>query len=148
MHQLRPRILMIEDDEKRLEILRSWLPEDLIVVQASSAGRALGILEKDRGYVYAGIMLDHDLQMQTATEADKALSGSDIVNAVIGNIDRRTAIFVHSYNRARAPLMAEKLRKAKFSVYQKFFDMLAEEEVRDWAEDALDYWRDWNELSG
>lgn len=136
---------MIEDDGERAKILCSWLPEDVIVVQAASAGRALGILEKDRGYIYAGIMLDHDLQMQAATEADKGLSGSDVVEAIIGKIDRRTAIMVHSYNRARAPLMAEKLATAKFRVCQEFFDMLSEEQVRDWAEDARDYWQDWHE---
>src|SRR6056297_849675 len=106
MPKPRFRILMIEDDTERAELLQSWLPKDVIVVMASSAGRALGILERDRGYVYAGLMLDHDLQLQTATEADKGLSGSNIVDAVIRNIDRRTPILVHSYNRSKAPIMA------------------------------------------
>lgn len=139
------RILMIEDDTERAGILNAWLPEDVVVVQASSAGRALGILQRDRGYVYAGIMLDHDLQMQTATEADKGLSGTDIVDAVIRNINRRTPVLIHSYNRSKAPVMADKLTKAGFSVLQTFIDKLSKEEVRDWAEYARDIWKDWQE---
>lgn len=140
------RVLMIEDDSERAVVLESWLPEDVIVVLARSAGQALGILERDQGSVYAGIMLDHDLQMQTITESDKVLSGTDIVDAIIRNIDRRTPILVHSHNRTRAPIMASKLSSAGFWVIQIFIDKLAKADVRDWAEDAREIWEDlWDE---
>ena len=50
------RLLLIEDDNERVEIFRSWLPADVRLVHAGSAGRALGILQRDRE-AYAGIIL-------------------------------------------------------------------------------------------
>ena len=53
------RILTIEDDPPREADLRSWLPAGVIyAVVATSAGKAVGIVSRDRGKVYAGIVLD------------------------------------------------------------------------------------------
>lgn len=57
------RILIVEDDDERVAKFRSWLPETMRIVHARSAGSAIGILQRDKGRVYAGIMLDHDLQL-------------------------------------------------------------------------------------
>ncbi len=64
------RLLIIEDDSDRIQLFQSWVPERVLTVVATSAGRALGILERDPGHVYGGILLDHDLEKQTITEAD------------------------------------------------------------------------------
>jgi hypothetical protein len=70
---------MVEDNPTRIEMLKSWLPEDVKVVVAACAGKALGVLKRDRGRVYSGILLDHDLQEQAVTATDLGLSGTDIV---------------------------------------------------------------------
>lgn len=80
------RILIVEDDPDRARRLQSWLPEGVRTVVVASAGRALGVLHRDRGSVYAGILLDHDLQEQAATDSDRHLSGSDVVDAIIMNV--------------------------------------------------------------
>jgi len=61
MQKSRIRILLVEDDNNRVNLIREWLPDDLYLVHAGSAGRALGIIQRDRG-AYAGIMLDYDLR--------------------------------------------------------------------------------------
>ena len=65
------RLLLIEDDSERIEQFRAWLPEDARLVVAMSAGRAIGTLQRDGRGVYAGVMLDHDLQQHAATDADR-----------------------------------------------------------------------------
>ena len=69
------RILIIEDDQERIKRLLSWMPADVRTVVTTSAGKAIGLLKRDRGNVYAGILLDHDLQEQVAAENDRYLSG-------------------------------------------------------------------------
>ena len=68
------RILIVEDDPERARRLQSWLLQDARTVVVASAGRTLGVLHRDRGSVYAGILLDHDLQKQAATDSDRHLS--------------------------------------------------------------------------
>ena len=55
------RVLLVEDDQGRVEWFRAWLPKDIRLVHARSAGLALGIIQRDCHDI-AGIMLDHDLQ--------------------------------------------------------------------------------------
>ena len=38
------RILLVEDDQGRVEWFRAWLPRDIQLVHAGSGGKALGIL--------------------------------------------------------------------------------------------------------
>ena len=73
------RPLIVEDDPDREQILRGWLPADVRAVVAASAGRALGILRRDQGRVFAGVVLDHDLQERPGSDVDRFLSGRDIV---------------------------------------------------------------------
>jgi CheY-like chemotaxis protein len=110
------RILIVEDDPVRIEILQSWLPENTTSVSATSTRRAIGVLERDRGRVYAGILLDYDLEKQAATDADTALSGSHIVDAIIRNVSTDTAVLIHSVNATQAHAMAVKLEKAGYWV--------------------------------
>lgn len=55
------RTLIVEDDPERANILQDWLPDNVRPVVVTSAGKAMGVLARDRGNVYAGILLDHDL---------------------------------------------------------------------------------------
>ena len=140
------RILLVEDDPERTELLQSWLPKDVRTVVAASAGKAMGLLARDKGNVYGGILLDHDLQMQTVTRTDRYLCGSDVVNAIIRYISRDVPILVHSTNVQEAPVMVTRLENADFSVTRIPMYRLKQEQVVDWIEEARESWQDLNEL--
>ena len=53
--------LLVEDDPDRIARFTAWCPPDARLVVARGGGRALGLLERDPGRVYAGLLLDHDL---------------------------------------------------------------------------------------
>jgi CheY-like chemotaxis protein len=137
------RILLIEDDNKRVDQIRSWLPADVHLVHAGSAGRALGILQRDRE-AYAGIMLDHDLRGQTVTKEDFLLSGSDVVSRIIALVRPDIPVLVHSMNPADAPQMVKRLEKAGFSVTRMPMAELTEEQFCDWLEEVRECWADRN----
>lgn len=136
----RMRLLMIEDNAARVERVRSWLPADCLLVVAVSAGKAMGILQRDRGYVYGAVMLDHDLGEQAMTEADLSLSGSDLVMTLIGCLSRDAHILVHSMNLSRAPGVARRLHNAGFQVARVPFDTLSREDFLSWLEIAHQDW--------
>lgn len=140
------RILIVEDDPERAKILQRWLPKDARSVLVTSAGKAIGLLVRDRGRVYAGILLDHDLQLQTATETDIYLSGEQVVDAVIRYVDKDVPVLVHSVNAQRAPVMVKKLEVAGFWVTRIPMDQLTKEEFLEWVEDAREIWEDQEEL--
>lgn len=108
--------MIIEDDANREARLKSWLPADVRVVMATSAGKAIGILRRDSGAVYAGIVLDFDLQLRRATASDLHLSGRHVVLAIIEYVSRDVQILVHSENTSQRPLMVHSLRLAGFDV--------------------------------
>ena len=136
------RILLIEDDPVRIDQFRSWLPSNATLVVAASAGRAIGTLRRDGRGVYGGILLDHDLQQQAATEADRTLSGSNLVDLIIRNCDRRTAILVHSANPAGSRTMAERLDRSGFWVIRIPMYSLTQARFRDWVEEVYEEWLD------
>jgi CheY-like chemotaxis protein len=138
----RLRVLIIEDDRSRVEKFKAWLPEDVISVVAWSAGRALGILERDRGAVYAGILLDHDLQQHAATGADEYLSGTHVADAIVRNVSKGVPILVHSMNPTRAPVMARRLAEADFSVTQVPMEALDRGTLEGWLEQVRAFWVD------
>ena len=110
------RLLLVEDSAIREERIRQWLPPDVHMVWAKSAGAALGVLARDRGRTYAGLLLDHDLQQQIRGGADGDLTGQDVVLRVIEVIDKDVPILVHSMNDAGGPAMAGQLEHAGFAV--------------------------------
>jgi CheY-like chemotaxis protein len=136
------RVLMVEDNEIRAQRLQSWLPEDVRTVVASSVGRALGVLQRDRGDVYAGILLDHDLGQQAAVSSDRYMTGMDVVDAIIMNIAKHVPILVHSMNLTWAPVMVSRLTSAGFWVTRVQMDNLTEEWLHEWMEDVREIWKD------
>ena len=60
-------ILLVEDDEKRVSLLKNWLPPVFRLVHCKTGGAALGLLERSSSWDFSGVMLDHDLQQQMAT---------------------------------------------------------------------------------
>jgi len=136
------RLLIIEDDHERERILKSWLPPAVKTVVAGSAGRAIGILERDRGKVYAGILLDHDLQGRIATTTDHFLDGKDIVNVIVKNVSKSVPILIHSMNVTQAPVMAERLERDGFSVTRIPMVNLTKERLQEWVNDARALWED------
>lgn len=139
----RLRLLVIEDNRERIEIIKEWLPEDFIPVFASSAGRAIGILNYDKGRVYTGIMLDHDLGEQAVTEEDFSLSGSDVVKVVLKNVHLDTPVFVHSMNVTRAAGLVRRLEAAGFYVTRIPFPSLTKKRFLEWLEEIHDLWKDY-----
>jgi hypothetical protein len=135
-------LLLIEDSQYRIDKIRSWLPEDCLLVVASSAGKAIGILQRDRGYVYGAVMLDHDLNEQALTEADLSLSGSDLVETLVTHLSRDVPILVHSMNATRAPLVVQRLNRAGFEVTRLPFETLLRDDLQNWLEDARYNWAD------
>jgi CheY-like chemotaxis protein len=136
------RILLVEDNPARIELIKSWLPHGVKTVVASSAGKALGILQRDRGRVYSGILLDHDLQEQTVAATDAGLSGSDIVRSMAANVSRTVPVLVHSMNMGRAQGMVEALDKWGFVVTRIPMDRLTKDEFLDWVEEVRAVWED------
>lgn len=136
------RLLIVEDDQSRIDCFHLWLDKDVRIVVASSAGRALGILERDGGNVYAGILLDHDLEKQAATDKDLDITGSHLVTAIIRNIDKDVQILVHSMNPGKAQTMAEKLSKAGFRVTRIPMRDLTRMRLRAWVEDVREEWEE------
>lgn len=118
--------------------------QDHLVV-ASSAGRAIGLLKTIRrndDSPYAGIMLDHDLQDQMATEADRFLSGTNVLQFIIQHIPPDVPILVHSMNYRRAIDLVQKLRGAKFDVTRIPFSILHQDNLTDWLNDARGIWEE------
>ena len=139
---IRPlRILVVEDNEARVETFTQWSPPGVRLIWARSAGVAIGMLKRDRGRVYDGIMLDHDLTAQRLTMHDGRFTGRDVVVAVIENVDSDVPVFVHSANDGGGPRMADTLRRAGFEVGQVPMYRLDERRLRDWiveVREALD----------
>lgn len=133
------RILLIEDDNGRVRQIKEWLPEDVRLVHAGSAGRAIGILQRDKD-AYAGIMLDHDLQGQVATDMDFFLSGMNVVKSIIANVPNDTPVLVHSMNPEDAPKMVRELEKSGFSVTRIPMTVMTKDGLEEWLQNVRECW--------
>ena len=109
---------------------------------ATSAGTAVGTLRLDSGFVYAGVMLDHDLQDRRATESDAMLSGRDVVDSMIEHLSRDVMILVHSVNEYGAASMIKNLRDAGFDVVRNSMDTLTENDLHTWVDEVRENWED------
>ena len=134
------RILLVEDDRERAEKLIAYLPGQVKVVLAKSAGRAIGILRVDHRNrrdksPYCGIMLDHDLQEQIVCAEDGQLSGMNVVDVIINCLPRNVPILVHSMNLSEAPTMVKKLKSAGFNVTRIPMREMTKAKLSEWLED-------------
>lgn len=132
-----PRLLLIEDDEGRVETLRGWLPAGVQLVVARSAGAAVGVVRRDAGDVYWAIMLDHDLDRHPASDSDRLLSGQDVVDALILHVSRAVPVLVHSMNATQAPVLVARLLQAGFEVTRIPYSDLNAQGLGEWLKPVL-----------
>lgn len=81
-------------------------------------------------------MLDHDLEKQLKVESSASLTGSELINVIIHNIDKDVPVLVHSMNPGMAPVMVRRLESAKFDVTRIPMTKLTEEKLTEWVECA------------
>jgi CheY-like chemotaxis protein len=135
------RILLIEDDDGRARKITGWLPSDYRVVRPRSAGQVLGVIQRDRD-TYAGIILDHDLQGNVATDMDEFLSGSDVVKAITAQVSPDIPVLVHSMNPVDAPNMVRELEQKGFRVTRIPMNSMTAENLGEWLEEVRESWAD------
>ena len=140
MMQRPPRLLLIEDSPARIEQFRQWVPESMVLVTVTSAGRAIGILLRRDPFDYAGIMLDHDLQQQIANPGELALSGTDVVNTLVTRISYEIPVLLHSISPAGVASMHRKLEAASFDVTAIPMTQLVHAQFKLWLSDVLELW--------
>ncbi|HAE42230.1 MAG TPA: hypothetical protein DCG34_04835 [Clostridiales bacterium] len=140
------KILVIEDDNSRIKNFDLWLLPGFRIVSTTSAGSALGLIQRDKGFVYAAICLDHDLQGQTKTVNDQDLSGTTVVKSIIRHMDKSIPILVHSMNPKRGPIMANMLKSAGFKdVIRISMDDLNKTLFQEWLQEVRENWADEHE---
>lgn len=138
-----PRILLIEDDPERIEIIRSWLVgTGFVLIEASSGGRAMGILRKNMTDGIAGVMLDHDFEKQPITVADMNISGTDLISSISTSLERHIPILVHSMNSSKSPAMAKRLISHGFSVTKIKMEELKKGNFYEWLQEVREQWED------
>lgn len=140
---LKPRILLIEDNAKRIVRFREWLSDtEFVLVEASSGGRAMGILRKGATEGIAGILLDHDLDEQPVTDIDRMLSASHLMDAIVLSVKRTVPILIHSMNASKPPAMERRLKSAGFSVSRIPMAVLTHESLHAWLQDVRNNWEE------
>lgn len=140
---LRPRILLIEDDPERIATFRAWLTgTEFVQIEASSGGRALGILRKGMTEGIAGICLDNDLEKQPMTDIDHRMSGSGLISALTQSVPRSVPVLIQSMNAQMPPSMERSLKSAGFSVTRIRMVALTRELFHQWLEEVRDNWED------
>ncbi len=140
------RVLIIEDNAERIACFRAWKPGDVHFVLATSPGPALGIIRRDRGLIYAGVMLDHDLVEQSICASEIEFSGTQVTTSIIENFSYEIPILIHSMNDAKASAMAKRLISADFSVTRVPMAVLSEQRLHEWLNEVRENWRYLNGL--
>ena len=128
------RILIVEDDQRRVDWFQAWLPKDIRLVHARSGGKALGILERD-AREFAGIMLDHDLQEAPIVTNDKNLSGSTVVVKIMLHVRPDVPILIHSMNPGKAERMKKALEASGFSVTRMPMGEMSKDAFLEWLDE-------------
>jgi len=136
------RLLLIEDDILHVEDFRAWLPAWATLVWAQSAGSALGVIRRDTGRVYGGVLLDHDLEQRVMTVDDESLSGTDVALALVEKFSTDVPILIHSMNHLKAPRVARQLEDRGFWVTRIPFYDFSEARFRAWLDEARDIWEE------
>ena len=151
--RLRPRILLVEDHDGRAALIKTWLLDSMICVRASSAARAIGIIKRDGSLhndhppQYAGIMLDHDLDLQPLNAQDHAMNGQHVAQALCGHFSPDVPVFVHSTNPGGSAAMMAMLRDHGFDVIRCSQIKLQDDPtpLLRWLGEALEIWEDTQE---
>lgn len=134
------RLLVIEDNSARVDLFRTWVTPNVQIVWARSAGAALGLINRDPGYLYGGVLLDHDLDEQAMTDADLGLSGTQVAEALILNFSFYIPVLVHSTNQIQAPIVVSRLERSGFSVTHIPMYQLTPEAFNNWLSEAIEFW--------
>lgn len=140
---LRPRILLIEDDEGRIGLFSRWLEgSEFVLVVVRSGGQAMGMLSKGSTEAIAGILLDHDLSDSPFTVVDHLLSASDIMPLIQRNVCRSTPVLIHSHNANKPVWMKKALESSGFTVTRIRFSVLADDpsKFQNWLTEVRDNW--------
>ena len=132
------RLLLIEDDERRHDRFKEWLPSDVRLVWAQNAGTALGMLKRLEPGEYAGILLDHDLEKRVVNPDGARFNGGHVVEALLsrGAAQRDIPILVHSMNVKHGPEMAQRLEGAGYPVTRIRMSDLTRERFLEWLEEV------------
>lgn len=137
----RIRVLIVEDNPQRIRTFLDWLPADIVACVATSAGKAIGVLQRDAKEL-AGILLDHDLPEQAVTDADLTRSGSDVSGLIARLVPRHVPVLIHSMNPSGSAGMVRRLTSAGFSVTRIPMADLTIEHMCRWLEEVRDNWDD------
>ena len=137
----RIRILVVEDNRLRLQTILDMLPGDIVPCVATTAGRAIGMVQRDRKAL-AGIMLDYDLQERTETAEDFTRSGADVAAVIARQVPRQVPVLVHTMSLAGSGEMSRELVSAGFSVTRIPMADLTPELLAGWIEEVRDNWDD------
>lgn len=143
MPVLKPRILLIEDSAYRIERFRKWLfGTEFVLIEASSGGRAMGILRRGGMDGIAGLCLDHDLHEQPVTVDDMSLSTSNLMNSIVLSVPRSVPILIHSMNVSKPPQMVRRLQAEGYSVTRIRMTVLTRDNFHMWLQDVRDNWEE------
>jgi len=131
------RVLVVEDDPNRVDMFTTFVRHtksrhDIRLVWARSAGSAIAVLDWDRGNTHAGIMLDHDLDLQNLTSWKGQFSGKDVVAKIIEVVSRDVPILVHSTNPTGGPKMRDMLEEAGFATELCPYYALDFKRLKEW----------------
>jgi len=134
------RLLIIEDNIDRIAQFTDWEPADMHFVFATSPGGAIGLINRDKGLVYCGICLDHDLQEQRVSESEGTFSGTQIATALAHHFFYEIPVLIHSMNETKASGMAQTLIKADFCVTRIPMTDLSQQKFSDWLAEVRENW--------
>ena len=134
------RILIIEDNEERIDLFKQWMPADIQAIFVRSAGRAVRVIELDNGSVYAGICLDHDLNEQVIVSEEKGINGVEVVRRIVRNISLNVPILVHSMNFGGGTSMVRMLQAQGFTVTRVPFKHMDKVVFLEWIDGVRAEW--------
>lgn len=148
-----PRILLVEDDDRRVAHMKLLFHPGIRLVRASSAARAIGIIQRDGTLrsdsrpAYAGVMLDHDLDHHPINAADQKMNGTDVARALAAHFSPDVPVYIHSTNSGGSAAMMGILRERGFDVERaSWMDLQdAPSPLLQWFEEVLEIWDDMQE---
>ena len=129
------RVLVVEDNEERIDLLQAWSPGDVHLVLVRSGGRAIRTIELDSGNVYTGIMLDHDLNEQVVVPHEEEVDGREVVRKIIQFISPDVPILIHSMNSEGRKRMKCTLETAGFFVELVPFSQMTKSRFLTWIDE-------------